>query len=168
MIDFPIMYKKLNKSSGDLCYSIRRARKRDLDKITILNAQLGYPQPKEAVARHFRKISKDHRNHAIYVAVYSGTVVGWIHVYSHNLLTAGPLVEIGGLVVDESMRSRGVGADLLGEAELWAQHKGFTQVMVHTNIIRERAHRFYEKCGYKLLKQSQVYFRDLNQQLSYA
>ena len=59
--------------------------------------------------------------------------------------------------MDEQWRSRGVGAALVQSAEQWVQRKGHTGVAVHTNVVRTRAHSFYEKCGYKLIKQSKVY-----------
>ena len=84
-------------------------------------------------------------------------MIGWIHVFIDKLLTVGPRAEIGGLVVDEQWRSKGVGTALVLKAEQWAQNRGYKQVVVRTNVARTRAHSFYEKCGYELLKQSRVY-----------
>jgi len=146
--------------AGDL--SIRAARKGDIPVITRLNAQLGYPETSDTIARRFRRILRDHRDHRVFVAVVEPAVIGWVHVFIDKLLTVGPRAEIGGLVVDEGRRSRGVGSALLQGAEQWAQQKGFSQVVVHTNVVRTRAHGFYEKCGYQLLKQSRVYYKNVH------
>ena len=149
-------------------FSIRVARKADIPGITRLNAQLGYPEPEPAVALRFRRILRDRRDHRVFVAAAgtstassSDAIVGWIHVFIDKLLTVGPRAEIGGLVVDEQWRSRGVGAALVHRAEPWAQHKGLSQVVVRTNVLRTRAHGFYEKCGYQLLKHSKMYNKKL-------
>jgi len=145
-------------------FAIRTARKSDIPEITRLNGQLGYPETPETIFRRFRRLRKDRRDHRLFVAVAEGStgqpgrsVIGWTHVFIDKLLTVGPRGEIGGLVVDEQWRSRGVGAALVQSAEQWVQRKGHTGVAVCTNVVRTRAHSFYEKCGYKLIKQSKVY-----------
>jgi GNAT superfamily N-acetyltransferase len=87
-------------------------------------------------------------------------VIGWVHVYVDKLLTVGPRAEIGGLVVDEGWRSRGVGAALMQRAERWARQKGCSRVVVRSNVLRSGAHVFYERCGYQLFKQQKVYSKD--------
>jgi GNAT superfamily N-acetyltransferase len=154
-----------------MCFTIRPARTRDIPDITRLNAQLGYPESTRTVSLRFRRILTDRRSHRVFVALadpagsanaYSrGAVIGWIHVFIDKLLTVGPRAEIGGLIVDEQWRSRGVGAALLHRAEQWAKQKGFAQVVVRSNVVRTRAHGFYENCGYKLIKQSRVYTKDI-------
>jgi GNAT superfamily N-acetyltransferase len=151
-------------------FTIQAARRTDIPEITRLNAQLGYPESRETVFHRYRRIVRDRRDHRVFVAFPGPStvatssavrpdrgVIGWIHVFVDKLLTVGPRAEIGGLVVDERWRSRGVGAALVGRAEQWAQQRGFTQVVVRTNVVRTRAHGFYEKCGYELLKQSRMY-----------
>jgi GNAT superfamily N-acetyltransferase len=66
-----------------------------------------------------------------------------------------------GLVVDESVRSRGIGARLLERGEAWAQERGCRTMLVGTRITRERAHRFYERQGYDLLKTSHFFEKPL-------
>ena len=60
----------------------------------------------------------------------------------------------------EEWRSRGVGAALLQRAGQWAQRRGFIQVVAHSNVVRTRAHGFYEKYGYRFLKLSKVYVKN--------
>jgi GNAT superfamily N-acetyltransferase len=147
---------------------IRIARRADVPHITRLNAQLGYPESEDVIAYRFRRVRRDRRDHRVFVALPGGAEapsttepIGWIHVFLDKLLTVGPRAEIGGLVVEEQWRGRGVGAALVHAAEQWAKKKGCTRVVVHTNVVRIRAHGFYERCGYQLLKQSKVYTKEL-------
>ena len=149
-------------------YTLRDSRKADIPHITRLNAQLGYPESADIIGLRYRRIMRDRRNHRVFVAAVGGSTghsgrgaIGWIHVFVDRLLTVGPRAEIGGLVVDEQWRGRGVGAALVRRAEQWVQKKGFFRVVVRTNVIRTRAHAFYERCGYQLLKQSRVYIKEI-------
>ena len=149
-------------------FTIRVTRRKDIPDIIRLNAQLGYPEGSETMIIRYRRIMKDRRNNRVFVAVSGGSttasgeqVIGWIHVFVDKLLTVGPRAMIGGLVVDEQWRSRGVGATLVYRAEQWARSKGFTEVVVYTNVVRSRAHAFYERCGYRMLKQSRVYTKEI-------
>ena len=159
-------------SADQVDFTIRTVRLRDIPAITRLNAQLGYPESTGNIVLRYRLILRDRRNHRVFVAVAGVSteqpnqeVIGWIHVFADKLLTVGPRAEIGGLVVDERWRSRGVGAALVKRAEQWAQRKQLLEVVVHTNVVRIRAHSFYERCGYKLLKQSRVYTKVLRSSL---
>jgi GNAT superfamily N-acetyltransferase len=69
-----------------------------------------------------------------------------------------PRAEVGGLVVDERFRGSGVGRLLMQQAEDWAREKGYREVVLRSNVIREHAHRFYESLGYTVT-QTQKHFR---------
>jgi GNAT superfamily N-acetyltransferase len=153
-------------------FILRKACKGDIPGITRLSAQLGYPETSVLIARRLRTIQRDRRDHRVFVAVAetrpkenfrtTGTPIGWIHVFLDKLLIVGPRAEIGGLVVDEHWRSRGVGEALLKTAEKWARTRDLDHVVVRTNVLRRRAHHFYEKYGYELLKQSKVYSKEIS------
>jgi GNAT superfamily N-acetyltransferase len=151
-------------------FSIRPAAKRDIADITLLNAQLGYPESIGTIGARFSRIRKDRRNHRVFVALadagqtispWDRPLIGWVHVFIDKLLTVGPRAEVGGIVVDAAWRSWGVGWALLRKSEQWAQARGVSQVVIHTNVVRKEAHRFYEKCGYNVLKQSKVYTKEI-------
>jgi GNAT superfamily N-acetyltransferase len=148
-------------------FEIRTVRKNDFNDLVRLSAQLGYPESPQAILRRFQRIRRDRRYHQLFVASETSSgkakssVIGWIHAYIDKILVTGPRVEIGGLVVDDGYRGRGVGRALLQRAEQWAAAKGCSPVIVHTNVVRKAAHAFYEKCGYDLLKQQKVYFKEI-------
>jgi GNAT superfamily N-acetyltransferase len=131
---------------------VRRASRADAQPIAALCVQLGYPTSPEEVVRRLAKIEQDD-DHALYVAeLPGGGVIGWVHVYVSRLLVADPSAEIGGLVVDEAYRRRGVGRRLMEEAERWAGERGCAAINLRSNIIRKEAHAFYERIGYSNVK----------------
>jgi GNAT superfamily N-acetyltransferase len=157
-------------------FSIRVARIKDIPDITRLNAQLGYPEISEIMLCRFRRLRKDRRNHRVFVAVTGvavagaagslsdrsrNPVIGWVHIFIDRLLTVGPRAEIGGLVVDAAWRGRGVGSALVCRAEEWARERGISPLVIRTNVIRTGAHTFYDKSGYQLAKQSNVYTKEI-------
>jgi GNAT superfamily N-acetyltransferase len=62
--------------------------------------------------------------------------------------------EIEGLVVDEACRGQGIGRLLIRQIEQWVGEKGCDAIYVRSNIIRERAHGFYQELGYENIKTS--------------
>jgi len=65
---------------------------------------------------------------------------------------------VKGLVVASSARSHGVGSRLMEVAEAWALARGLREVVVRSNVIRDRAHAFYTRIGYQEQKR-QVKFK---------
>jgi GNAT superfamily N-acetyltransferase len=88
-------------------------------------------------------------------------VVGWIHVHLNPLLVVGWQAEIGGLMVDEDRRGRGVGRLLLERAEQWARERGIRELVVRSNVVRGQARAFYEQAGYVCLKTQKVFRKAL-------
>ncbi len=141
--------------------TIRPARIQDADAIARLSDQLGYPASREEVEERLAHILGE-RDHAVYVAVSAqGEVVGWIHIYLCPLVEMALQAEIGGLVVEGRLRGRGIGQRLLERAERWAAERGCSAVMVRSNVVRERAHRFYARLGYRLMKTQRVFTKRL-------
>ena len=90
-----------------------------------------------------------------------GGVIGWIHVELKRSLLSPLAAQVMGLVVSEAHRSRGIGAALLERAEGWAAERGCELVLVGTRVTRERAHGFYRRQGYRLLKTSHFFEKEL-------
>lgn len=135
---------------------VRRARPDDGPGLAPLTTQLGYPvEEVEQAERLGRVLGRD--DEAVLVAVDTAdAVIGWIHVQVRQPLTSPPHAQIAGMVVDEAHRSDGIGATLLAAAEAWAAERGLGSVQVYSRVERERAHRFYERHGYELVKSSRV------------
>jgi len=129
----------------------------DAEGVAALSTQLGYPSTAEQTLRRFRGIA-DAPDARVWVADLDGAIVGWIHLFGNRLLESDPDIEIGGLVVHEDARGRGVGRALVNAAEDWARERGYSVVSVRSNVIRKEAHEFYKGLGFEPTK-SQFKFR---------
>jgi GNAT superfamily N-acetyltransferase len=103
----------------------------------------------------------DDPKHLILTAVAGGRVVGWAHAYVCCLVESDTYAELGGLVVDESYRGKGVGGQLLEKVEEWARQKGCSAVSARSNVIRHDAHQFYARRGYDQIKTQHAFRKRL-------
>ena len=140
---------------------IRLARKSDAAKLAELAGQLGYPSTAKQLRDRLRGL-KPTNHHAVFVADLAGTgIVGWLHVSVWPLIESDLRAEVNGLVVDEAQRSLGAGAQLLAAAEQWARQRHCTSMSVRSNVIRERAHKFYERNAYEHYKTQKSFRKPL-------
>jgi GNAT superfamily N-acetyltransferase len=126
---------------------------KDADRMAELATQLDYPTKPEEMQRRLAQVLQV-EDHAIYIAELGDRVVGWIHVCVRPLVQVDRAAEIEGLVVDETCRGRGIGRLLIRQIEQWAHGKRCDTIYVRSNIVRERAHGFYEGLGYENIKTS--------------
>ncbi len=140
---------------------IRRAKSADAPQIAVLAGQLGYPATAVQMRKRLVGI-KPASQHAVFVADFpEHGVIGWVHVSRQPLLEVEIRAEVNGLVVAEGQRSLGAGAKLLAAAEAWARKHGCKSMSVRSNVIRERAHRFYERNGYEHYKTQKSFRKKL-------
>jgi GNAT superfamily N-acetyltransferase len=138
---------------------VRIAAVSDADRLADLATQLGYPSTAEDIRRRLPLVDRD--GHCLRVAELDGRVAGWIHAVHVALLDSDPYVEIKALVVDERARGLRIGEQLVREAESWALARGCGAMRVRSNAVRERAHRFYERLGYGIVKTQRVFAKTL-------
>ncbi len=134
---------------------IRRALPEDAPRLAELSGQLGYAVALPALAARLDRILMD-SEHAVFVAELEGRVEGWIHLFHAAHLESEGHAEIGGLVVEEQFRGRGLGAALMAAAEDWAGARGLEAIRLRSRIQRERAHAFYHRLGYEEVKRQVV------------
>jgi GNAT superfamily N-acetyltransferase len=142
---------------------IRKARRSDAERIAQLSGELGYPSTAAQIATRLRRL-KPASKHAVFVAESSAAaadVVGWVHVSVAHLLESDLRAEVNGLIVAEGQRSAGAGAKLLEAAEEWARRRGCLGMNVRSNVLRERAHKFYERQGYEHYKSQKAFRKPL-------
>jgi GNAT superfamily N-acetyltransferase len=136
---------------------IRRARPRDATRLAELSGELGYPATAKEIRQRLSRLQPA-ASHAVFVAeIPASGVVGWLHVSRNQLLESPVRAEINGLVVSSSARSQGVGKLLLRAAEDWARQKKCTGLNLRSNVLRERAHGFYEREGYEHYKTQKAF-----------
>jgi GNAT superfamily N-acetyltransferase len=140
---------------------VRPAIAADAPALATLSGQLGYPLDDATARERFAAIEDDPR-HAVFVAQdEGGAVVGWIHIMPKIMLLVSDVCEIGGLVVDEGNRSRGVGRALVAAAEAWARRSGYQELTVRSDTRRVAAHGFYPALGFVAAKEQKVYKKAL-------
>jgi GNAT superfamily N-acetyltransferase len=135
--------------------AVRPAQETDVDRLSDLLQQLGYTVAASALAARLRRLG-DRR--IVLVAVADGELSACVSVSVDEHFVDGFEAVIEGFVVDERLRSRGVGRELLAAAEGWARDRGARTLIVHSNVVRERAHAFYLANGYAKVK-AQCFFR---------
>jgi GNAT superfamily N-acetyltransferase len=144
-------------------FVFREARVSDSTELAALTTELGYPSTAADLQRRLPPLLGS-PGHLILVAVdASDRAVAWLHVAVRRHLESDPYVEIEGIVVASSHRGAGLGARLIERAEDWAFAQGVRVVRVRSNVIRDRAHRFYARAGYSLVKTSHVFLKQLVQ-----
>jgi GNAT superfamily N-acetyltransferase len=103
----------------------------------------------------------DHAGNRILLVTEGDSVLAYAQTRECFDIGFESYVEIVQLLVRNAERSKGVGALLLSQIETTARGKGFSNVKLHSNIMRSRAHVFYERNGYTFYKCSKFYEKDL-------
>lgn len=138
---------------------IREITVEDIDDFIRLAGQLGY----EVNLKHLKnRIENKDTFESVFMAVEDTKITGWIDCKIQQSYLIEPFCEIEGLIVDEQARGKKIGAKLVCRAEEWAKQKEVNTVVVRSNVIRERAHKFYLNNGYKNVKQSKIFKKVLN------
>jgi GNAT superfamily N-acetyltransferase len=149
------------KKAENSALVIRRARTGDAPRLAELSGQLGYPATAGEIRKRMRKLRPASQTVLFVAESRVAGVVGWAHVSVTHLVEVGTRSELNGLIVAEGQRSLGAGARLLEAAEDWARKRGCPSMSVRSNVIRERAHRFYERQGYEHYKTQKAFRKSL-------
>ena len=140
---------------------VRRARSSDANQIAKLSGELGYPSTPAKVIKRLRTL-RPTSQHAVFVAeTKADGVVGWLHISISWLLESEARAEVNALVVSASQRSLGAGAQLLAAAEAWSKKQRCRTVNVRSNVVRDRAHKFYLRNGYEHYKTQKAFRKTL-------
>jgi len=138
---------------------LREVRPGDAAALAELAGQLGYPTTGGDIERRLSAV-RPGPGRAVFVADDgSGGLLGWVEVRGVELLIADRYADLAALIVDERHRGQGIGRSLLERALVWAHDNGYALLRVRSNVIRERAHRFYEDLGFEREKTSAVFRR---------
>jgi GNAT superfamily N-acetyltransferase len=128
---------------------VRRAQPDDAEAIAALMGQLGYDVPAPAVTARLQRLGE---RRDVFVATDGERVVGWAALSIDEAFVEGFGAFLEGFVVDEAVRSRGIGVALLEAVEARARERGCGEIRVQSNVLRARAHSFYERNGYSKVK----------------
>lgn len=132
----------------------REAKREDVPKIVALLVEdaLGAARETDDMAPYFAAfdaMSYEYGNSLI-VGEADGRVVA---TYQLTFITglslrASRRAQIESVRVAAKLRSEGVGAAMMRDAEMRARHEGCTLMQLTADKSRESAHRFYERSGF--------------------
>ena len=93
------------------------------------------------------------------VAVVAGEVAGFLTARidlneSVPFLSKLPVCRITTVVVDEGLRSRGIGRALIAHGDQWGKARGASQLRLEVMAFNERARALYERLGFKAQSQT--------------
>ncbi len=127
---------------------VRIAGSADADAVALLLAELGYPcEAGEARAR-IAAIRADERQ-ALLLAHCDSRACGLLALdFMYYLPLGATTCRITGLVVSPDARRRGLGRQLLREAERRARVAGAARLELTSAAQRLDAHAFYRSCGF--------------------
>ena len=126
---------------------LRPAMDADAERIAAIFTDEGYPAgPSAVVARLARFAGPDSQ---VVVADRGGEVIGFIAFHALPRFEHDDVVvRILALVVDAGARERGLGHQLMAEAERFARERGAAFVEVTAGRHRPDARHLYETLGY--------------------
>jgi GNAT superfamily N-acetyltransferase len=127
--------------------TLRPATSADADRIAALFTEEGYPAGASDIVARLERFASPFSQ--VVVADHEGEILGFIalHVlprFEHD----DRIVRILALVVDSSVRERGIGRLLMAEAERLATQVGAAFVELTAGHHRPEARQLYESMGY--------------------
>jgi GNAT superfamily N-acetyltransferase len=133
---------------------LRKATETDVPSILSLYAQLGEDDGSvlglEDAAGIFSRMGH-YPDYGIYIATLGEQAVGtFALLIMDNLGHRGtPSAVLEDVVVDGSLRGKGIGKQMMEYAHELCRQKGCYKMTFSSNRNREAAHRFYESLGFK-------------------
>lgn len=139
---------------------ISKAKLGDASGLATLAETMGYKTDEAGVRTRLMKILT-REDHCLLVAKDEEKVVGFCHGYIRLLVEVEEAVEIGGLAVVEEWQGKGVARKLIEAMEGWAGGIGVKRIVLSSNILRAKAHGFYEHMGYVKSRQQFAFEKGL-------
>ena len=121
----------------------------DAAPLAQLMCELGYETTKSEMQMRMERITTDERCRT-FVAVCDGKVCGMISTLTYPSIERDDFSgRIVALVINSTMRRRGIGRALIATGEKDFAQRGIRRVALNTQLAREDAHKFYESLGYE-------------------
>lgn len=132
---------------SDAAVTVRPATADDAERFASLLTDEGYPAGASDLAARIERFSREDSH--VLTAEAAGEVIGFIafHVLP-RFETDERFARIVALVVDPGVRERGVGSQLMGEAERVALGAGAAFLEVTAGHHRPEARKLFESLGY--------------------
>jgi GNAT superfamily N-acetyltransferase len=140
---------------------VREMEVTDAEEVSLLALQLGYPQPPEAIRIWIEALPANRETQAAFVVCIGKLVAGWVEVSIQSRLQSPRFTLIGGLVVREGLRGKGIGQMLCERAERWSIEHHVKLIRLTSRQTRQKAHKFYLHAGYRVTKTSLAFEKNL-------
>lgn len=148
-------------AAKDQHLQIREAELDDAVELAELSGQLGYPSTAEQLIRRLQGMLAGGERTAFVADTGNGKLAGFVGLQIMRTLEADPRAEVTALVIRDNYRSQGIGKVLMACAEEWAGAQRCEVIGLRSNVIRERAHAFYERLGYEHQKTQKAFRKRL-------
>jgi GNAT superfamily N-acetyltransferase len=126
---------------------LRPAEAADAEAIAALFTDEGYPSGPSDIVERLHRYSSEHSR--VVVAEHDGVLLGFVALHALPRFEHDDrILRIMALVVDAGARERGVGRQLMAEAERVAAELGAAFIEVTAGHHRPDARRLYESLGY--------------------
>jgi N-acetylglutamate synthase-like GNAT family acetyltransferase len=129
--------------------TIRRASAKDAISINSLYRQLVSNPAVSISSEHLQRLSES-TNHFVLVAEQSSLVRGTalLSLCEDIMFGTQPFAVVENVIVDQSVRSQGIGAALLREVEAQCKRANCSKIMLLSSSQRAEAHKFFERLGF--------------------
>ncbi|UOR13643.1 GNAT family N-acetyltransferase [Halobacillus amylolyticus] len=130
---------------------IRKATTEDIEGLTDIVGEFGYSTTYEKMEKRMSKIIANCYYNTL-VAEIEGEIIGMLGMHiEYSYVSDDDVGRIIAMVVHSNYRNKGIGEQLIQQAEDWCERKGITTVVLNSGNREERkaAHEFYKRRGYK-------------------
>ncbi len=138
---------------------VRDYELKDLEQISILMHELGYPNSLAFFKERFDTLANTGFDKVL-VAEREGVVQGMITLhFIHLPHLAGNLCRVVALAVRNEFKRQGIGAKLMIKTEEIAREKNCAKIELTSGLERTEAHDFYRAIGFE--EKSRRFTKDL-------
>ena len=128
---------------------IRQGISADSPYIHKLLEQLGYPQAADRVIAAIESYFEP--GYYLLVVEVDNMIVGFASLHWFDMFhMRGKMGRITAICIQEELRSKGIGHNLLIASEEFLKSKDCVKIEVTTNLKRTLTHDFYAKNGYEI------------------
>jgi len=125
----------------------RKVDEHDITGILEIALELGYPASEKTV-KDLVNLVVEKDDHEIIIAKTERKVLGYIHLHCIEGESEQQKIEVSGILIPDSHRSKGIGGRFLEEAEKWTRGRDIHTISIRTNLIRPKAIPFFKNHGF--------------------
>ncbi len=129
---------------------IRLMESADLPAAAALLSTLNPEVALDEIHRRLAAILTDHPHYHAFVATIGGRLIGLAGAWIGTKIWCGKFLEIDNLVVDENLRSTGIGSLLIQHLETLARQENCKVLTLDSYTSNHPSHRLYHRLGFEI------------------